>query len=150
MRFFSDCKTDDERKAIYRKLSKLFHPDHGGDAELMTELNTQYHNNSSTCNSGSVFIHPYSNLRSNFSGLDNELYKQLQASEMMVELLQRDNQRYKDRLQEYLNLIRDIRKEVKELEIRESVADGTGKFFMVCTFGFIIFHVINLIRGFYA
>lgn len=42
MNFFNECKTEEERKALYRKLAKLFHPDRGGDCELLVELNKQY------------------------------------------------------------------------------------------------------------
>lgn len=42
MRFFSDCKNVDEAKVIYHRLAKLFHPDHGGDKEMMSMLSVQY------------------------------------------------------------------------------------------------------------
>jgi len=42
MRFFSDCKNVDEAKLIYHRLAKLFHPDHGGDNEMMSMLTAQY------------------------------------------------------------------------------------------------------------
>lgn len=42
MQFFSDCKTQCEAKDLFRKLSKHFHPDVGGDADLMRELIDQY------------------------------------------------------------------------------------------------------------
>lgn len=42
MKFFSDCKSENEKKTIYRKLAKCFHPDKGGSVELMVELKKQY------------------------------------------------------------------------------------------------------------
>jgi curved DNA-binding protein CbpA len=42
MDFFSKCKDQDEAKALFRKLSKNFHPDAGGDSDLMIELKKQY------------------------------------------------------------------------------------------------------------
>jgi hemerythrin-like domain-containing protein len=42
MNFFNDCKTQDEAKTLFRKLSKMFHPDKGGDPEFMMELKKQY------------------------------------------------------------------------------------------------------------
>lgn len=42
MDFFSSCKDKDEAKKVYRNLCKHFHPDKGGDPELMLELQKQY------------------------------------------------------------------------------------------------------------
>lgn len=57
MDFFSKCQNKSEAKDLYRKLSKLFHPDHGGDTSLQVELQNQYDrwdspNNKATINSG--------------------------------------------------------------------------------------------------
>jgi curved DNA-binding protein CbpA len=40
--YFIGCKTEEEAKKLYRTLSKKFHPDAGGDAKKMAELNEQY------------------------------------------------------------------------------------------------------------
>ena len=40
--FFENCKTLDELKAEYRRLSKIYHPDLGGDLEIMKQINAQY------------------------------------------------------------------------------------------------------------
>lgn len=42
MDFFNLCKDKDEAKKIYRQLCKQFHPDKGGDPELLKELIRQY------------------------------------------------------------------------------------------------------------
>lgn len=42
MDIFCDCKNIDDAKALYRKLSKLYHPDTGGDKDLMMDLTKQY------------------------------------------------------------------------------------------------------------
>lgn len=42
MNYFFDCKTDEEVKKKYRELAKKFHPDHGGNANDMIELQKQY------------------------------------------------------------------------------------------------------------
>jgi len=42
MDFFSRCRTTDDAKIVFRSLSKHFHPDRGGDPELMKELSKQY------------------------------------------------------------------------------------------------------------
>ncbi|CAB4164505.1 Small T antigen [uncultured Caudovirales phage] len=42
MLFFSDCKNQEDAKAVYHKLAMLLHPDKGGDATLMKALNDQY------------------------------------------------------------------------------------------------------------
>lgn len=41
-KFFSNCKTLEELKAMYRKLANQFHPDHGGDAEIMKQINAEH------------------------------------------------------------------------------------------------------------
>ncbi len=42
MNFFSQCKTKEEVKVVYRRLAKAFHPDKGGEAALMMELQKQF------------------------------------------------------------------------------------------------------------
>ena len=39
---FRDCKTIEELKSLYKKLSKKYHPDLGGDTELFKELLNAY------------------------------------------------------------------------------------------------------------
>ena len=41
-KYFENCKTLEELKAEYRRLAKRHHPDCGGDAETMKEINNQY------------------------------------------------------------------------------------------------------------
>lgn len=40
--YFENCTTADELKKAYFRLSKLHHPDRGGDPETMKEINRQY------------------------------------------------------------------------------------------------------------
>jgi hypothetical protein len=42
MRYFNNCKTIDEIKALYKKLAKENHPEHGGSTDIMQEINTEY------------------------------------------------------------------------------------------------------------
>lgn len=42
MKFFHGCTSAKEAKEIYHKLAKCFHPDKGGNDELMKELTSQY------------------------------------------------------------------------------------------------------------
>lgn len=42
MKFFHECKTLDEVKAMYKKLAKENHPDLGGDTATMQAINTEY------------------------------------------------------------------------------------------------------------
>lgn len=42
MEFFKNCHTLDELKSEYRRLAKAFHPDCGGDAEVMKKVNADY------------------------------------------------------------------------------------------------------------
>ena len=42
MKHFKDCKTIEEVKALYKKLAKENHPDHGGSTEMMQKINTEY------------------------------------------------------------------------------------------------------------
>jgi len=42
MKFFNNCNTIEDVKALYKKLAKQHHPDHGGDTETMQQINTEY------------------------------------------------------------------------------------------------------------
>ena len=42
IRFLNNINTLEELKTIYRKLAFKFHPDHGGNAEDMKQLNNEY------------------------------------------------------------------------------------------------------------
>lgn len=42
MKYFKDCKTIDDVKALYKKLAKEHHPDTGGDTATMQAINTEY------------------------------------------------------------------------------------------------------------
>lgn len=42
MKFFQNCATVAEVKALYRKLAIENHPDHGGSTQLMIEINLEY------------------------------------------------------------------------------------------------------------
>ncbi|EHQ27042.1 molecular chaperone DnaJ [Mucilaginibacter paludis] len=42
MKFFKECQTIDEVKALYKKLAKENHPDVGGDVVTMQAINTEY------------------------------------------------------------------------------------------------------------
>ncbi len=42
MKYFKDCTTIDEVKALYKKLAKEHHPDAGGDTATMQEINREY------------------------------------------------------------------------------------------------------------
>ncbi len=42
MKYFIDCRTIEEVKAIYKQLAKQHHPDCGGDTETMKAINIEY------------------------------------------------------------------------------------------------------------
>lgn len=42
MDFFKYCRTEEEKKEVYRTLAKCFHPDKFGNNDMMVELNRQY------------------------------------------------------------------------------------------------------------
>lgn len=42
MKWFNECHTIDEVKAMYKKLAKQHHPDLGGDTLTMQEINKEY------------------------------------------------------------------------------------------------------------
>ncbi|OJV50985.1 MAG: hypothetical protein BGO31_10990 [Bacteroidetes bacterium 43-16] len=42
MKYFNECKSLDEIKALYRKLAKQHHPDKSGDVTIMQEINVYY------------------------------------------------------------------------------------------------------------
>lgn len=41
-KYFSECKTLEEGKRLYKTLAKRYHPDCGGDAEILKEINTEF------------------------------------------------------------------------------------------------------------
>ncbi len=53
-KFFTNCRTLEELKAEYRRLSKIHHPDLGGDLETMKQVNIQYEAAFNTLNSTSA------------------------------------------------------------------------------------------------
>lgn len=42
MNYFFDCATKEEAKAKYRKLAKEYHPDNGGNVQIMATITEQY------------------------------------------------------------------------------------------------------------
>ena len=42
MKFFTNCRTLDELKKEYRRLTMIHHPDHGGDTATMAAINNEY------------------------------------------------------------------------------------------------------------
>ncbi|RKR84271.1 hypothetical protein BDD43_4503 [Mucilaginibacter gracilis] len=42
MKWFNNCGTLEEVKALYKKLAKQYHPDLGGDTVTMQEINKEY------------------------------------------------------------------------------------------------------------
>lgn len=42
MQYFEECKTAEQAKAKFRTLSKIFHPDKGGNSKQMIELQKKY------------------------------------------------------------------------------------------------------------
>lgn len=42
MKWFSDCKTIEALKRKYYALASKYHPDHGGDTEVMKEINSEF------------------------------------------------------------------------------------------------------------
>ncbi len=42
MKYFIDCRTIEEVKALYKQLAKQHHPDCGGDTETMKTINIEY------------------------------------------------------------------------------------------------------------
>jgi len=42
MLYFKDCQTIDEVKAMYKQLAKKYHPDMGGDTQIMQAINSEY------------------------------------------------------------------------------------------------------------
>ena len=59
-RFFADCATVEAIKKTYKKLAMQHHPDLGGDAEIMKDLNNQYHEALKACDGVETDGHTYS------------------------------------------------------------------------------------------
>lgn len=86
MRFFENCVHKDETKILYLKLAKCFHPDKGGDAELMKELNKQYE-----VWEYDVFKYQPTNLSKNQYNLEFE--KQIKKLSIEKDMLAEENKR---------------------------------------------------------
>ena len=41
-KYFKDCKTKEEAKKLYKKLAFQYHPDRGGDVEIMKVINNEF------------------------------------------------------------------------------------------------------------
>ena len=41
-KYFYECRTAEDGKKLYNKLAKQYHPDNGGDAEKMKEINAEF------------------------------------------------------------------------------------------------------------
>ncbi|MCX2476051.1 hypothetical protein OQZ33_17085 [Pedobacter sp. MC2016-05] len=42
MKWFNDCRTLDQVKALYKKLAKAYHPDLGGSTADVQSINSEY------------------------------------------------------------------------------------------------------------
>lgn len=42
MRYFKDILSEEDLKAAYRRLVMMYHPDRGGDCEIMKRINYEY------------------------------------------------------------------------------------------------------------
>ena len=42
MKYFSECRTQEEAKKLYKELARKHHPDVGGDLRTMQEINAEY------------------------------------------------------------------------------------------------------------
>jgi hypothetical protein len=40
--YFSECKSFEEAKSVYRELAMKYHPDRGGDTEIMKQINYEW------------------------------------------------------------------------------------------------------------
>lgn len=47
--YFSECKTQEDVKRVYREMAKKLHPDNGGDAEEFKRLQSQYDEAAKRC-----------------------------------------------------------------------------------------------------
>jgi len=53
MKWFQECASLDEVKAMYKKLAKQYHPDLGGDTEMMQQINLEFREASAKVINGS-------------------------------------------------------------------------------------------------
>lgn len=67
MKFFNDCKTLDEVKALYKKLALEHHPDRGGDTATMQAINAEYAFVSARIAKGAGFTQEETDREMNFS-----------------------------------------------------------------------------------
>lgn len=79
MLYFENLENEDEIKARYKELAKMYHPDLGGDVEIMKEINSQYEK---------VVTGVYQKQGKSITEIDELLIKDAEIRAKMNEILQ--------------------------------------------------------------
>jgi hypothetical protein len=85
--YFANLKTVEEIKSRYRDLAKQHHPDLGGDAEIMKEVNAQYHQALKTCDGQKTDGHSYKYKSDIESELMDKLLELLRLRSLTIALI---------------------------------------------------------------
>lgn len=132
MMFFSECKTKQEAKELFRKLAKQYHPDKGGSPEIMHNLLKQYeefeeiknHSNYNKSNWGNQFKEAYSHWDNEFKESIYEKYRsQHESSINYKELYEAEKFKHnvsRVSLNEYQNHINRLEQSICEKNARIS------------------------------
>lgn len=75
MKFFENIKTIEEIKKIYHSLSLQYHPDNGGDIEIMKTINAEYKEAFTKINASINKNISFDEVPENFINIINELIK---------------------------------------------------------------------------
>jgi len=155
MNFFCDCKDKDEAKKLFHKLAKLFHPDHGGNTDLMIELKKQYDGYSGPVNLSNFTQNLFSNRNMPFDhsihqsvrSLNDQIYR---LNEEIRSLKVERNFAY-SRCNDFKKLCEEKEDEVIELEEEVSrlelhINDLLGKIYKKSLF----IRILSFFKGLYA
>lgn len=124
MLFFNDCKTKQETTTLFRKLSKFFHPDMGGENEYMIELIKQYDawNPENVYTNERIVYQTSFNINPRVGILERELARLQQKLKNPV--LERENSKLKSTVEHLRadiehknNLLRDFSSKIESVEL---------------------------------
>lgn len=125
MNYFFDCATKEEAKAKYRKLAKEFHPDKGGKASDMKELQRQY-DNFSEYDYRSNFKHPYNaseqafkdNIRNAFRQQNSETPYHQYTNSNEIQRLRDENHMLRGNIYQLESQITNLNLQIRNLSIK--------------------------------
>lgn len=118
MDFFSQCQTKEDAKKVFKKLCKFFHPDKGGDDELMIELKKQYDGwNPSTRIEGNEFNSSMINMyEKKIHDLTNTVYALRNQLDELKRVHSYKEAFHRDEVNMHNKIVRELKKEKEDLQ----------------------------------